>query len=173
MKLITSTSDLIMQEDFAFGQITPFIGSKSWISLKLWFSIKSLGIRGYGKLIEKRCEMAQYLKNKINSSKEFVLLNDVNINSVVFMYVENKNNIKLNSRELNELHVKIYDKLLNDGNYYLHKFTINDDNGIIEKNSTLIPLRYMSGNDNLSKKDIDEMLKYISMIAQEVKNNDK
>ena len=68
---------------------------------------------------------------------------------------------------------KEYDKLLNDGNYYLHKFTINDDNGIIEKNSTLIPLRYMSGNDNLSKKDIDEMLKYISMIAQEVKNNDK
>ena len=173
MKLITSTSDLIMQEDFAFGQITPFIGSKSWISLKLWFSIKSLGIEGYGKLIEKRCEMAQYLKNKINSSKEFVLLNDVNINSVVFMYVENKNNIKLNSRELNELHVKIYDKLLNYGNYYLHKFTINDDNGIIEKNSTLIPLRYMSGNDNLSKKDIDEMLKNISMIAQEVKNNDK
>ena len=56
---------------------------------------------------------------------------------------------------------------------YVHKFTINDDNGIIEKNSTLIPLRYMSGNDNLSKKDIDEMLKYISMIAQEVKNNDK
>ena len=101
------------------------------------------------------------------------LLNDVNINSVVFMYVENKNNIKLNSRELNELHVKIYDKLLNYGNYYLHKFTINDDNGIIEKNSTLIPLRYMSGNDNLSKKDIDEMLKNISMIAQEVKNNDK
>ena len=44
---------------------------------------------------------------------------------------------------------------------------------LLKKNSTLIPLRYMSGNDNLSKKDIDEMLKNISMIAQEVKNNDK
>ena len=67
----------------------------------------------------------------------------------------------------------MYDKILNDGNYYLHKFTINDDNGIIEKNSTLVPLRYMSGNDNLSENDIDEMLKYVSSIATEVMKDDK
>ena len=43
IEMVSSTSDLIMQEQFAFGQITPFIGSKPWMSLKLWFAMKSLG----------------------------------------------------------------------------------------------------------------------------------
>lgn len=169
MKLITSTSDLIMQEDFAFGQITPFIGSKSWISLKLWFAIKSFGIKGFCNLIEKRCEMANYLKDKINNSNEFILLNDVNINSVVFMYVEDKNNLKnLNIEYLNSQNIMIYNKLLKEGKYYLHKFSLPDNKGIIKKDAILTPLRYMSGNDNITKKDIDEMLNHIKSLMEEI-----
>lgn len=167
MKLITSTSDLIMQEDFAYGQITPFIGSKSWVSLKLWFAMKSLGVEGIGKIIERRCEMATYLKEQILKNKNFVLLNDVNINSVVFMYVKDKNNIK-SVEYINDLNLKIYNYLLDEGKYYLHKFSLLDDTGKIQKNATLIPLRYMSGNDNITKKDIDEMLNYIVKVAEEI-----
>ena len=169
MKLITSASDLIMQEDFAYGQITPFIGSKSWISLKLWFAIKSLGIEGFGKIIEKRYDMAQYLKNKILDSKEFILLNDVSINSVVFMYVGDKEKLKYLSIDyLNKINLNIYNKILSDGKYYLHKFTIPDNKGVVKKNATLIPLRYMSGNDNITKKTINNMLNYIKELAKKV-----
>ncbi|MDP2670683.1 MAG: pyridoxal-dependent decarboxylase [bacterium] len=42
IKKVTSISDLIMQEPFSFGQVTPFIGSKQWLSLKLRFFIKNL-----------------------------------------------------------------------------------------------------------------------------------
>ena len=168
MKLITSTSDLIMQEDFAYGQITPFIGSKSWISLKLWFSMKSFGVEGYGKLIEKRCEMAQYLKQQIEKSKNFVVLNDVNINSVVFMYVKDKENLKnIDIEELNKKNIELYNKLMQEGKYYLHKFSIPDNKGVIKKDTILYPLRYMSGNDNITKKDIRDMLKHIEEIADE------
>lgn len=171
MRLITSTSDLIMQEDFAYGQITPFIGSKSWISLKLWFSMKSIGINGYGNLIEKRCEMANYLKEKIKLSDEFVVLNDVNINSVVFMYVGDKSRIATKSVEsLNLLNSLIYNKMLKDGKYYLHRFTIPDNKGVIKKDAMLMPLRYMSGNDNINKNDIDAMLEYIKELALVVEN---
>lgn len=165
LKLITSTSDLIMQEDFAYGQVTPFIGSKSWISLKLWFAMKSIGVNGIGKIIEKRCKMAQYLKQKIIDSKEFVLLNEVNINSVVFMYVKDNMKITKDINYLNHLNLKIYEYLLNEGVYYLHKFTLPDNNGVIEKNHILVPLRYMSGNDNIKKKDIDMMLNHIIEVA--------
>lgn len=167
MKLITSTSDLIMQEDFAYGQITPFIGSKSWISLKLWFAIKSIGIKGYGKIIEKRCMMANYLKKKLEESNEFVVLNDVNINSVVFMYVKDKKHYN-DVNDLNSLNLAIYNKMLSDGKYYLHKFTIPDNKGVIKKDYTLTSLRYMSGNDNITKTDINDMIKYIKKIAKEV-----
>lgn len=171
MKLIASKSDLIMQEDFSYGQITPFIGSKSWISLKLWFAIKSFGVKEYGRLIEKRCEMATYLKNKIVRSNEFIVLNDVEINSVVFMYVENKNKLKnIDIKNINKLNLLIYDKILKEGKYYLHKFTLPDNKGVIKKDAILVPLRYMSGNDNITEDDIDEMLEHIKKIAEEVKN---
>ena len=155
-----------MQEDFAFGQVTPFIGSKSWVSLKLWFMMKNLGIDKIGEIIEKRCEMAQYLSKKIIDSKEFVLLNDVNINSVVFMYVKDKENLQnMTLEEINDMNLNIHKLLSEEGLYHLHKFSIPDDNGIIEKDAIVYPLRYMSGNPNISEKTIDDMLEYIKELA--------
>lgn len=60
-KSISGTSDLIMKEDHAFGQITPFIGSKAFWSLKLWFMWKTLGKENIGRLIEYRHGLAKYL----------------------------------------------------------------------------------------------------------------
>lgn len=167
-KLITSTSDLIMQEDYAFGQITPFIGSKSWVSLKLWFMIKNFGITQIGKMIEKRMEMAQYLKNKIIQNKHFYLLNSVDMNSVVFMYTNDKFKQIKDINELNKLNEKIYNFLLDEGKYYLHKFSLNDDSGIILKNAMLTPLRYMSGNDNISHMQIDDMLEHVIAVGKKM-----
>jgi L-2,4-diaminobutyrate decarboxylase len=166
LKLVTSKSDLIMQEDFAFGQVTPFIGSKSWVSLKLWFMMKNIGIKKIGEIIEKRCEMAQYLSEKINESSDFVVLNSVNINSVVFMYVKDKNdpsNYSLD--ELNKLNLNIHSKIMEEGLYHLHKFSIYDDNGLIKKGEIVYPLRFMSGNPNITEKDIDDMLSYIRTLV--------
>lgn len=167
--LVTSTSDLIMQEEFAFGQITPFIGSKSWISLKLWFMIKNFGIEKIGEMIDRRCEIANYLSKKINASNDFVLLNDVNINSVVFMYIKDKNNMSnMNLEEINNMNLNIHKLLSQENVYHLHKFSIPDDNGIIQKNSIVYPLRYMSGNPNITEESIDEMLDYIRKLAKRI-----
>lgn len=171
LKLVSSTSDLIMQEDFAYGQVTPFIGSKSWISLKLWFAIKSIGVKGYEEIIDRRCEMAKYLESQINKSDDFVMINDVNINSVVFMYVGDKYSIGSSMVDkLNKLNLALYERLLKEGKYYLHKFSIPDNKGVFKKDVNLIPLRYMSGNDNITKQDIDDMLDHIRVLAKEISN---
>ena len=164
-KLVTSTSDLIMQEDYAWGQITPFIGSKSWVSLKIWFIMKNMGINKIGQMIEKRHEMALKFANNIKQTKDFILLNDVNINSVVFMYTNSKNNYTLD--EINNLNIKIQQKMLEEGKYYLHKFSLPDDKGIIKKGEMLYPLRYMSGNDNIAEENLEDILEYIRKIAKE------
>lgn len=164
LKKISSTSDLIMKEDYAFGQVTPFIGSKSWMSLKLWFLFQNLGKEEIGKVIERRCEMAQYLKQKVDASKDFVRLNEVDINSVMFMYVKDKKNIE-SLEEVNRINKKLKEKIDLEGKFYLHQFSIFDDNGVINKGGVLYPLRYMSGNDNINKEDIDEMLDYIREVA--------
>lgn len=168
IKLISSTSDLIMQEPFAFGQVTPFIGSKSWVSLKAWFVMKNIGIKGIGNIIERRCEMAKYLGKKIEESSDFILLNDININSVMFMYVGDKLNIKYSVEELNEISKKIKELIDNEKLYYLHQFSIPDNLGKLQKDTVIYPLRYMSGNDNIGENEIDKMLQYIRNLAKKV-----
>lgn len=168
IKMISSTSDLIMQEQYAFGQVTPFIGSKSWASLKAWFVLKNLGVEEIGNIIERRHEMAVFLGDEINKSKDFILLNDININSVVFMYVGNKINIKYNIDELNSINKKIKEVIDNEKIYYLHQFSIPDNLGVLKKDVVVYPLRYMSGNDNIQKDDIKKMLSYVRKKAEEI-----
>jgi len=86
IKKVVSLSDLIMQEDYAFGQITPFIGSKSWESLKLWFMMKHYGKDGLDSLILARHNLAKYLEDKLIADPDFIMINKVDINSAVFMY---------------------------------------------------------------------------------------
>ena len=168
MKLISSNSDLIMQEPFAFGQITPFIGSKSWDSLKLWFLIKNIGIKEIGKIIDRRYNMALFLEKILNASEDFIVINNVKINSVMFMYIRNKKNIEYNIEELNYINKKIKEIIDKEGIYYLHQFSILDNIGKLKKNATIYPLRYMSGNDNIKRDDIIKMVRYVRNIAKRV-----
>ena len=170
LKKVTTTSDLIMKEDYAFGQVTPFIGSKSWMSLKVWFAFKNIGRKGIGEIIERRCQMAQYLKKNIENRKEYIVLNDVDINSVMFMYVGDKKNITMTVDKINVINKEIKKQMDEEGIYFLHQFSINDDNGKISKDAILYPLRYMSGNDNISEETIDNMLRYIDEIVKNLKD---
>mgnify|MGYP000881584066 CR=1 FL=1 len=163
--LISSNSDLIMNESFAFGQITPFIGSKSWVSLKLWFVMKGLGTKGVGEMIEKRIEMAEYFANVIKSDPDFILMNKVDFNSVAFLYVGNESD----SKRINEINMLIYEKMKSEGKFYLHQFPLIDSCKVIDGGKYNV-LRYMSGNINLTKDKIDECIKYIKLLAEEAKN---
>ena len=168
LKYITTTSDLIMKEDYAFGQVTPFIGSKSWMSLKVWFALQNMGKNEIGNIIERRCNMAQYLKEVLERKKQYIVLNDVDINSVMFMYVGDKENITMTVEKINNINKKIKEKMDSDGIYFLHQFSINDDNKKISKDAILYPLRYMSGNDNITKQDIDDLLIYLDEIITNI-----
>lgn len=165
-QLIMSDSDLIMNEDFAFGQITPFIGSKSWISLKLWFVMKNLGLKGIGKMIDKRIEDAQYFLDCVKRDKEFCVLNEVDFNSVVFVYKGDYRREEID--KVNNINQKIYERLKAEGKIYLHQFPMKDNLGRFEKGERLLVLRYMSGNDNLKKNEIEKSLAYIKLIAREI-----
>ena len=130
-----------------------------------------MGRKEIGEMIERRYEMAHYLKDQLDQRKEYVVLNDVDINSVMFMYVGDKNNITMTVDEINEINKKIKQQMDKEGIYFLHQFSINDDNQKIAKDAELYPLRYMSGNDNISKQTIDNFITYIDeMIVQIHKN---
>ena len=71
--------------------------------------------------------------------------------------------------QINEINKKIKKKMDADGKYFLHQFSINDDNKkITNKDTKVYPLRYMSGNDNITKDDIDNLLIYLDKIIADI-----
>ena len=57
-----------------------------------------------------------------------------------------------------------------EGEYHLHQFSLADNNGIIQKDAIIYPLRYMSGNPNTREKDLDDMLNYIQNLGEKIYN---
>ncbi len=165
IKTAASLSDLIMQEQYAWGQVTPFIGSKSWISLKTWFAIKSLGVAGFGEIVERRHDMALRLQSRIHNSQDFVMINDVEINAVAFMYVGVPHLCDV--ADLNRMNRAIHQRIIDDGLFHLHQFSIPDA-GIFKKGEILYPLRYMSGNPLVTEDSLDSLLSYIRQVAKEI-----
>lgn len=163
LRTVSSTSDLIMQEQFAFGQITPFLGSRPWASLKLWFVMKNLGREGFGRLIEQRHQLAVDLSDLIEQTDDFLLLNKVDINSVAFMYTGGPDNRDV--EQLNTLNRSIHDSIIAEGKYHLHQFSV-PDSGIIEKGALIYPLRFMSGNPNTTKDHLVAMLEYVRSVVR-------
>ncbi len=165
MATVASQSDLIMKERYAFGQITPFIGSKPWVSLKLWFAMKSIGIDGYGKIIDNRHALALKLQSLVNQSDDFLSINRVEINSVAFMYAPKK--LRKDVEGLNNLNQAIHDQVLTDGIFHIHQFSI-PDSGVVKKDAILYPLRYMNGNPNTTETDLKELLDYIRKLGKDI-----
>ena len=163
MKNIMSRSDLIMQEQFAFGQVTPFLGSKPWQSLKLWFMMKSFGKKGLDELITKRHELALYLADVLKKDIDFTVLNDVEINSVTFFYVGGVRDVE----KVNRMNKAIHARMLEEGEYHLHQFSI-PDSGVFEKGVVVHPLRFMCGNPNVTREDVDRMVEYVRVLGKEV-----
>lgn len=163
MKKIVSLSDLIMQEQFAFGQITPFLGSKPWQSLKLWFMMKSFGKEGLDELITKRHELAVYLAEALKKDGDFVVLNDVEINSVAFFYTGGERDVG----KVNRMNKAIHARMLEEGEYYLHQFSIPDA-GVFKKGLVVYPLRFMCGNPNVSTRDVGHMVEYVRSLGKEI-----
>ena len=164
LKGIATESDLIMKEDYAFGQMTPFVGSKAWISLKLWFMMKNYGWDGLEEIVEKRYEAAIRFMGLIKERDELTPINEVNINAVAFMYTGHN---KLKIEAANIATERIHHQLLQDGRFHLHQFTIPDP-GIFERNAIINPLRFMSGNPLLTERHMVEVIERVCTIGQAV-----
>lgn len=159
MASIRTKSDLIMNDGLSLGQITPFLGSKSWMSLKIWCVMEHYGISELAKIMRTRYELARYLNDKLEKHVCFRVLNEVDAFSVMFVYYPHK---KIVSTEiLNKINIKIYEDMKKDRKYYLHQFPIIDQRSIVSFKETVFPLRYFSGNERMTRKHIDEMLEYI------------
>ena len=152
-------NSLIMDDPLSFGQTTPFIGSKSYDSLKLWMVINTLGTKKIGKMVNKRISNAQCFYQLLSEDEMFSVDNNEILFSVIFQYLPSKN---MTVQEKNLLNRKIYKVMSEEGKYYFHGFEINVDG--VKK----FVLRYNSGNLAIQEEDLKMAKDYIKKLGNKI-----
>jgi len=175
-ELVAGVSDLITQEPYSFGQITPLFGSRAFNSLKLWFLMKHLGRERIGSLMEHRHDMVKYFASLVERTPGFYMMNEVTINSAAYIYVPPQLKERLHMlpndeavAEINRLNKNIQTRIFREGQYYVHTFQLNDfRNAMGTGTETVFQMqRLMLGNPLTTKKVLEEFMDYSHRIAKE------
>ncbi|MEI2579825.1 pyridoxal phosphate-dependent decarboxylase family protein [Scytonema sp. PRP1] len=95
-----------------FIDLTPE-NSRRLRALPAWFSIMAYGAEGYREIVERNCELAQIMGQRINNSSHFRLLAPVSLNVVCFTLSEQKYNLSLDNIQ------KFLAKLTDKGEVFL------------------------------------------------------
>ena len=91
-------------------------------ALRLWFVIRSYGLKGLQEKIRNHIELGQYFANKVNESDEFEILAPVPLNTVCFRF--RPKNLD-NPGALNRLNAELLENLNMTGKVYLTHTKLN------------------------------------------------
>ena len=161
LRSIASHSDLIMQEDFAFGQVTPFLGSKGWSSLKLWAALRAHGRTGLAALVDRRRERTAAFCALVDSHPRLLRLHDPDMTAVAFVYLPAGFDAAAPDIELlNRVNTAIHAELLEEGRWFFHQFSLRDA-GRIQADAVLHPLRFVGCNPRIEAAHMTAALEHV------------
>ncbi len=168
--LIRTASDLIMRQARSLGQTTPVVGSKPFQSLRMWMLFKSMGYEGIGETIRHRLAAAATFAAMVDDHPNFIRLNDVGINSVMFVYSPFNRSAPFAPNQIKSISSvtqRIYDRLLEEGALYFHSFKALDSRGVLsaDRQVTVVALRLMIGNPLIGKEQMQEGLAYLARLG--------
>jgi aromatic-L-amino-acid decarboxylase len=125
-------------------------------ALKLWFVIRSFGIKGLQEKLRKHIFLARYVEEKVRSDNNFELLAPVNFNLICFRFKPAK---VTDIEELNELNMKLLQKINNTGKIYLSHTILKG----------VYTLRMVTGQTNTEQMHVDRAWKIIQEQAASLK----
>lgn len=173
ISLIASSTDLITKEKFSLWKFSPFIWSKPFYSLKLWLFIKNLWKNNIWKLIENRHYLAKDIWKILSNKKDIYILNEITINSIVFVYIpENlKKDLELNIYKVNKINKLINDMIHKRWNFYIHTFLMEDYWRVTwyKWNEKFQVQRIMVWNPMTTLEDINDLYNEINFIIKNLK----
>ena len=172
-RVIGKSSDITIENNsFDLGQVTSFVGSRAFDSLKLWFLIKNLGVEGIGKLVDYRYDLACRWSDCIENSHFFISLNSIELNSVVFSVSPDKlskwyPDIQFTRETIGNLNKLIHDDVYKEGYLCIHYFDLMDvAKKITSDGGKLKVLGVMFGNPNTLAMDFFDHITYLDKIVQ-------
>lgn len=176
LRAVSSYSDLIMQEDYAFGQVTPFIGTKGWLSLKLWMMMLAHGRNGLAALAEHRVSKARCFAALLDEYPHMLRLHDPDLSAVAFLYLPSDirpepSVSKQDIDRINTVNQRIHNWMLADGIWHLHQFSLPDDHARLRAGATLYPLRFMANNPRTNEQHMAEVLDYVTKLGGDLEGD--
>ncbi len=176
LRAVSSYSDLIMQEDYAFGQVTPFIGTKGWLSLKLWMMMLTHGRDGLAALAEQRVSKARRFAALLDEHPQLLRLHDPDLAAVAFVYlptgIRPEPPVSEHQIErINAVNQRIHERTLAEGTWFLHQFSLPDDHAFLRAGATLYPLRFMANNPRTTEAHMAEVLDYVAKLGGDLEGD--
>ncbi|KAL5626029.1 hypothetical protein FOBRF1_000372 [Fusarium oxysporum] len=155
---LSTNSDSIPNAQWSFGWTGPFTGSKAFMSLKIWSSIKRHGKNSMGWMIDERLELTSAIQLEVEHRPNLILSGGTDINSYMFIYVPAsvqqyclEHSIRLSDADLekvNQLNLHIQNIIHRERVYYIHGLPLgNCPHGhFIEPGKKAFVLRTLNGN---------------------------
>jgi aromatic-L-amino-acid decarboxylase len=125
-------------------------------ALKLWFVIRSYGIKRLQEKLKKHISLAAYFKELVMNSKNFELVGPVNFNLVCFRY---KPESILCHETLNKMNESLLKAVNNTGKMYITHTKLKG----------IYSLRMVIGQTNVEKKHVDKAWEIITEKARKLK----
>ncbi|MDP3997776.1 MAG: pyridoxal-dependent decarboxylase [bacterium] len=168
------------KEYLDLGLATPFMGSRGFESLKLWLTIKGIGLRAIGKLIERRQYLANYWYQILMKNENVIVFNDLDFYRISFVVfpkrrlddikrVKDKNAI---SSLVSKYTSMVSDRLYKAGNVCMDEFKLNDFNRKItnDEKITYTVIGTTIGNPSTDKESLWQSNELLAIAIEETIN---
>ncbi len=125
-------------------------------ALKLWFVIRTYGVKGLQEKIRTHIKLAQYFEDKIRETGQFEILAPTQFNTVCFRYKPRHINTL---GKINQLNAALLENLNDSGKIYLTQTKLNEK----------YTIRIVIGQTYVEKRHVDNALELIITEADKLK----
>jgi glutamate/tyrosine decarboxylase-like PLP-dependent enzyme len=167
MANIGSNTDItITYESSDIGQITPFLGSRTFDALKLYTLLETLGVEGIYKAIQKKRKIVRDWHSMLARSKFFMPLHEPELFAQAFTLRPGA----MRAEQLSKKNTQLHDRLYQDGKVVVNKFGLRDYRNVLPygKGNKLICLGSAIGVDTYTPQDLKVILTVLEQTAAQV-----
>lgn len=126
-------------------------------ALKIWLSMKVLGVSWFRRLVEHCCRLAEYAQTLLKSSGQFEILSSRQLSILAFRFVPAGSSLR-ETEALNDLNLKLHEALRDTGRVFLSTTKLHGK----------IALRFCFVNWRTTADDVDEALELLKRLGKEL-----
>jgi L-2,4-diaminobutyrate decarboxylase len=130
--------------------------------------MRAHGRAGLARIAEQRIARVRRFCDLLDDNPRFLRLHEPDLAAVMFAYLPTgADPRRLDEEELNRANRWIHRRMLEQGRWHLHQFSITDDIGRVRAGATIYPLRFIANNPRVDESHLVGVLDYVAALGAE------